>query len=57
MEVRTIIGADPYTYEDYINAINLNEEFDANMTPLYSMVADMNGNYMGQKSNRTLEKL
>ena len=33
MEVRIIIGADPYTYEDYINAINLNEEFDVNMTP------------------------
>lgn len=30
MEVRIIIGADPYTYEDYINAINLNEEFDVN---------------------------
>lgn len=30
MKVRTIIGADTYTYEDYINAINLNEEFDVN---------------------------
>ena len=25
MKVRTIIGADTYIYEDYINAINLNE--------------------------------
>lgn len=30
MKVRTIIGADTYTYEDYINAVNLNEEFDVN---------------------------